>query len=109
MAPRMYTVETANEALPEVRRLVRRIVDIMPTLPEMHETVRIAELKSKRSAAGEDQQEQLARAVADLRAAEMAVAVAQRSLRALVVAPKDSPTRLADLLRRRGGQGRQPS
>ncbi len=90
----MYTVETANEALPEVRRLVRRIVDIMPTLPEMHETVRIAELKSKRSGAGEDQQEQLARAVADLRAAEMAVAVALRSLEAIDVTLKDSTTGL---------------
>src|SRR5258708_9168579 len=98
MAPRMYTVETANEALPEVRRLVRRIVDIMPTLPEMHETVRIAELKSKRSGAGEDQQEQLARAVADLRAAEMAAAVALRSLDALDVTLKDSHPALVALL-----------
>src|SRR5258708_33683723 len=107
MAPRMYTVETANQALPEVRRLVRRIVDIMPTLPEMHETVRIAELKSKRSAAGEDQQEQLARAVADLRAAEMAVAVALRSLEAMGGTLKDPPTGLGELPGERGGEVRE--
>ncbi len=104
MAPRMYTVETANEVLPEVRRLVRRIVEIMPTLPEMHETVRIAELKSKRAGAGEDQQEELARAVADLRAAEMAVAVALRSLEAMDVTLKDSTTGLVDFLGERDGE-----
>jgi len=104
MAPRMYTVEAANNALPEVRRLVRRIVDIMPTLPEMHETVRIAELKSKRDGAGEDEQEQLARAVADLRSAEMAVAVALRSLEAMDVTLKDSTTGLVDFLGERDGE-----
>src|SRR5258708_19530103 len=105
MATGMYTVETAKQGLPEVRRVVRRIVDIMPTLPEMHETVRIAELKSKRSGAGEDQQEQLARAVADLRAAEMAVAVALRSLEAMDVTLKDSTTGLVDFLGERDGEG----
>jgi hypothetical protein len=104
MAPRKYTIEEANQALPEVRRMVTRIVDIMPALPEMHETVRIAELKARRESAGEAEQEQLAQTVAALRAAEMAVAVALRSLEAMDVTLKDAMTGLVDFLAERDGE-----
>jgi hypothetical protein len=104
MAPRRYTVAEANQALPDVRRLVTRIVDIMPALPEMHETVRIAELKARRQSAGEAEQEQLAQTVASLRAAEMAVAVALRSLEAMDVTLKDAMTGLVDFLTEREGE-----
>jgi hypothetical protein len=97
-------VEEANQVLPEVRRLVRRIVEIMPALPDMHEAVRIAELKSKRSGAGEDEAESLAQSVASLRSAEMAVAVALRSLEALEVTLKDTTTGLVDFLGERDGE-----
>lgn len=104
VAPRKYTIEEANQALPEVRRMVTRIVDIMPALPEMHETVRIAELKARRESAGEAEQEQLAQTVASLRAAEMAVAVALRSLEAMNVTLKDAMTGLVDFLAERDGE-----
>ena len=104
MAPRKYTIEEANQALPEVRRMVTRIVDIMPALPEMHETVRIAEPKARRESAGEAEQEQLAQSVASLRAAEMAVAVALRSLEAMDVTLKDAMTGLVDFLTERDGE-----
>jgi hypothetical protein len=97
-------VEEANQVLPEVRRLVGRIVEIMPALPDMHEAVRIAELKSKRSGAGEDEAERLAQSVASLRSAEMAVAVALRSLEALEVTLKDATTGLVDFLGERDGE-----
>jgi hypothetical protein len=104
VTPRVYTVEEANQALPEVRRLVGRIVEIMPALPDMHEAVRIAELKSKRSGAGEDEAERLAQSVASLRSAEMAVAVALRGLEAMEVTLKDATTGLVDFLGERDGE-----
>jgi hypothetical protein len=70
----------------------------------MHEAVRIAELKSKRSGAGEDEAERLAQSVASLRSAEMAVAVALRSLEALEVTLKDATTGLVDFLGERDGE-----
>ena len=104
MTPRKYTVEEANLALPEVRRLVERIVDIMPALPEMHESIRIAELKANHESAGEAEQDKLAEAVSSLRAAEMAVAVALRSLEALDVTLKDANTGLVDFLGEHDGE-----
>jgi hypothetical protein len=104
VAPRKYTVDQANQALPDVRRLVERIVDIMPALPEMHESVRIAELKANREGAGEDEQAQLAQEVSSLRAAEMAVAVALRSLEAMDVSLKDANIGLVDFLGEREGE-----
>jgi hypothetical protein len=104
VAPRKYTVDQANQALPDVRRLVERIVDIMPALPEMHESVRIAELKANREGAGEAEQAQLAQEVSSLRAAEMAVAVALRSLEAMDVSLKDANTGLVDFLGEREGE-----
>jgi hypothetical protein len=104
VTPKLYTAEDANQALPEVRRLVGRIVEIMPTLPEMHEAVLIAELKSKRPGAGESEEERLAQAVASLRSAEMAVAVALRSLEAMDITLKDATTGLVDFLGERDGE-----
>lgn len=97
-------MEEANRALPDVRRLVERIVDIMPALPEMHESVRIAELKANRASAGEAEQEMLAQEVSSLRAAEMAVAVVLRSLEAMDVTLKDANTGLVDFLGEREGE-----
>ena len=104
MSPRLYSAEEANQALPEVRRLVERIVEIMPTLPDMHEAVRIAELKSRRQGAGESAEERLAQSVASLRSAEMAVAVAMRSLEAMDVTLKDASAGLVDFLGERDGE-----
>ena len=104
MAHRLYTVEEANRVLPDVRRLVERIVDLAPVLPEMQETVRINELKFHRPTAGDAEREKLAASVAELRAAEMAVAVALRSLESMDVSLKDPMTGLVDFHSDRDGE-----
>jgi hypothetical protein len=83
---------------------VERIVDLMPILPEMQETVRINELKYHRPAAGDDERERLASSVASLRATEMAVAVAVRSLESMDVVLKDAMTGLVDFYSNRDGE-----
>ncbi|MEA2646859.1 MAG: hypothetical protein QOE92_1942 [Chloroflexota bacterium] len=104
MAPRTFSVDEANRLLPDVRRLVERIVELTPQLPEMHETVKIAELKFRRETAGEAEQEELARAVAALPAAEMSVAVALRSLEEMDVRLKDPVSGLIDFPAVRDGE-----
>jgi len=104
MAHRLYSVEDANRLLPDVRRLVERIVDLVPELPDMQETVRINELKFHRPSAGEPEREKLAASVAGLRAAEMAVAVAMRSLESMDVVLKDPVTGLVDFYSKRDGE-----
>ena len=104
MAHRLYTVEEANRVLPEVRRLVGRIVDLAPVLPEMQETVRINELKFHRPTAGDPERETLAASVAELRAIEMAVAVALRSLESMDVVLKDPMIGLVDFQSDRHGE-----
>ena len=104
MAHRLYTVEEANQALPEVRRLVERIVDLVPVLPELQETVKINQLKFRRPTAGEVEQEHLAASVASLRATEMALAVAVRSLEAMDIALKDAAAGLVDFYSDRDGE-----
>ncbi|MFN2462294.1 MAG: DUF2203 domain-containing protein [Candidatus Dormibacteria bacterium] len=104
MAHRLYTVEEANQVLPEVRRLVERIVDLVPELPDMQESVRINELKYHRPTAGDTEREKLASSVAGLRAAEMALAVAMRSLESMDVVLKDPVTGLVDFYSERDGE-----
>jgi len=104
MAHRLYTVEEANSVLPEVRRLVERIADLAPELPDMQEAVRINELKFNRPSAGDQERERLAASVAGLRAAEMAVAVALRSLESMDVVLKDPMIGLVDFYSDREGE-----
>jgi hypothetical protein len=104
VAHRLYTVEEANRVLPEVRRLVERIADLVPELPEMQEMVRINELKYRRPTAGDEEREKLASSVAKLRAAEMAYAVAVRSLESMDVVLKDQLRGLIDFYSDRDGE-----
>jgi hypothetical protein len=104
MAPRVYSVDEANATLPEVRRLVQRIVEVMPELPELHEAVRIKELRFRRDGSGETEQEELAQAVAALRSAEMTVAVAERDLSARDITIKDRNIGLIDFIGERDGE-----
>jgi hypothetical protein len=104
MTRRVYSVDEANAALPDVRRLVGRVVEVMPELPEMHETVRIKELRFRREGSGEKEQEELAQAVAALRAAEMSVATAVRDLEARDITLKDPTTGLVDFPGERDGE-----
>lgn len=103
-SPRVYSVDEANEQLPQVRRLVERIVSVLPELPDMTETVRIKELKFRRDDAGDTEREELAQAVADLRAAELSVATALRELEAMDVTLKDPGSGLVDFYGERDGE-----
>ena len=104
MAPRTYTVEEANSALPEVGLLVQRIMSLSLEIPELQERARVAEMKHRRAIAssepavdpGGDSKEDLARASAALRAAEMSLMVALRSLEERDVQLKDASIGLVD-------------
>ena len=102
--PRTYTVEEANAALPEVRQLVDRIVELAPTLPEMEEQVKLEKLKSEK-AGTEEARETLAQASAQLRSAEMSVAVAIQRLEAMDINIKGPLNRgLVDFFSYRDGE-----
>jgi hypothetical protein len=104
MAPRRYSVEEANRVLPDVRRLVRRVVEGLRELPDARETARIKELRFKRDEAGDDEREELARAVADLRGLEMGIDNAIRGLQELDVKVKDLTIGLVDFESERDGE-----
>jgi hypothetical protein len=59
---------------------------------------------SRRPGAGDSAEERLAQSVASLRSAEMAVAIALRSLEAMDVTLKDGTTGLVDFLGERDGE-----
>jgi hypothetical protein len=101
---RTYTVEEANEVLPEVRRMVEQLVDIMPLLPEIQEQVRTAEFMAARPQANEDHRADVAQALARLRAAEGALTVALTKLEDLDVTVKDPRTGLVDFPAYRDGE-----
>jgi hypothetical protein len=102
--PRTYTVEEANEVLPEVRRLVIRIVELMSDLPELQESAHIQELKNHRAGETDESREALAQSVATLRSAEMSVAVALERLEAMDVVLKDPRLGLIDFFGYRDGE-----
>src|SRR2546429_473866 len=104
MNVRTYTVEEANLILPKVRTLVERIVSTTSEIPDLEEEARIRKLKSVRPGAGESATEDLAQSVAALRAAEMALMVAQRSLEEMNVTVKDRQAGLVDFLSYRDGR-----
>ena len=57
MASKTYTVEDANRLLPEITGVIERIVELMPTLPEMEEEVRIEQLKNHKAGDTEESRE----------------------------------------------------
>ncbi len=104
MPSKTYTVDEANQSLPEVRAAVSRIVELAPAIPELQESVRIEEMKNHRAGGTEESREALAQMVASLRSTEMAVAVALERLQAMDVALKDGRVGLVDFLGYRDGE-----
>jgi len=70
MLRRTFSVDEANAALPEIRRLTERIVERSRRLPELHEELRIRTYRSRRPGATEGDREAATFAAADLRRAE---------------------------------------
>jgi hypothetical protein len=104
LAPRTYTVEEANEKLPEVRRLVEVVVDRSGALPELQEAVAVADYRASRPGAGAEQAAAAEEAARTLHEAELMLAAAVEGLRSLGVAIKDPASGLVDFYSYREGQ-----
>lgn len=85
---RTYDLDEANRALPAVRRLVERIVEISAALPDLEDRARIARYQASRpdSAPGAN----------DLDASEVALDAAHRDLAQAAIALQDMGVVLKD-------------
>jgi hypothetical protein len=101
---RTYRVEEANLALPEVRRLTARVVEVSGQLPELEDEVRIAEYRARRPGGTELDQGRLGEAMERLQAAENQLVGAVNSLEHMDVQLKDARTGLVDFLSYRHGE-----
>lgn len=102
--PRTYTVEEANEALPQVRNLVGRIVDCFALLPELQEAARVADYKTSRPNAGPEMEKAYEQARRAMHDAEMELAENALKLERIGVALKDAQTGLIDFYAYREGE-----
>jgi hypothetical protein len=101
---RTYRVEEANLALPEVRRLTARVVEVSGQLPELEDEVRIAEYRARRPGAAAVDEERLGQASERLRAVENQLVGDVNSLERMDVQLKDARTGLVDFLSYRHGE-----
>ena len=102
--PRTYSVEEANAALPQVRRLVERIVELFELLPELQEAARVADYKTSRPTAGPETEEAYERARRAMHDAELELAEGALRLERIGVALKDPQTGLIDFYSYREGE-----
>ena len=102
--PRTYSVEEANAALPQVRRLVERIVELFELLPELQEAARVADYKTSRPTAGPETEEEYERARRAMHDAELELAEGALRLERIGVALKDAQTGLIDFYSYREGE-----
>ena len=102
--PRTYTVEEANAALTQVRRLVERIVERFHQLPELQEQARVADYKTSRPSAGPEAELEYEAARKAMHDAELEVAEDALRLERLGVALKDAQIGLIDFYSYREGE-----
>jgi hypothetical protein len=102
--PRTYTLEEANAALPQVRRLVERIVERFALLPELQEQARVADYKTSRPSAGLEAEKEYERSRRAMHDAELELAEDALRLERLGVALKDAQTGLIDFYSYREGE-----
>ena len=96
MLRRTFSVDEANAALPEVRRLTERVVERSRRLPELHEELRIRTYRAHRFGAPADSQQAVTFAAADLRRAEFDLADSLRDLGRAGVDLKDAMEGVVD-------------
>jgi hypothetical protein len=101
---RTYSVEEANAALPEVRRLVEMIVLRIESLPELQESARVAEYRAARPGAGAADATAADDARRAIQAAELDLAGAVTRLERMGVALKDPRLGLVDFYGYRDGE-----
>lgn len=99
-----YTVEEANRALPRVRELVARMVQVVRALPDLQDEVRIAEYQSRRSAAAEEDTVRLRARQSALRSSEREIRETIEALEAMGIQVKDPRAGLVDFPAYREGE-----
>jgi hypothetical protein len=100
---RTYDLDEANRALPAVRRLVERIVEISAALPDLEDRARIARYQASRPDAGPGAGDVDA-SDATLEAAERDLARAAIALQDMGVVLKDPRSGLVDFMSLRDGE-----
>ncbi len=102
--PRTYDVHEANRALPEVRGLVARIVELTEQLPDLQDQLRIHEYRMRRPAAGAEDGDRFESSASVLGRAEEDLAAAFDRLHRMGVQLKDPRVGLVDFLAVRDGE-----
>jgi len=101
---RTYDLDEANRALPAVRRLVERIVEISAALPDLEDRARIARYQASRPDSVPGPDDDLDASEAALEAAERDLARAAMSIQQMGVVLKDARSGLVDFLSLRDGE-----
>lgn len=101
---RTFTLEEANSALPDVRRIVGQIVELANLVPELQDQARIHAYRSSRANGGEAARDELDLAKSALRDAELSLQRALVDLEQLGVQLKDARQGLIDFLSYRDGE-----
>ena len=101
---RTYDPDEANGVLPEVRRLVRRIVETSQRSPDLEERVKVARYRALRPDAEAGAAAELERVEEELQAAETALASAALALEGMGIQLKDAREGLVDFLSYREGE-----
>lgn len=104
MAPRTYQLHEANQALPQVRRLVGQIVELSSQMDELTDQVRIAEYRVRRPGSTAVESDRFEKGTAALRAAEADLVGALKGLEEMGVQLKDPRIGLVDFLSYRDGE-----
>jgi hypothetical protein len=101
---RTFTVEEAKAALPDVRRVVREIVELAHLIPELQDQARIHAYRSARANGGAAEHDELELSNSALRDAELSLQRALVELEGLGVELKDPQQGLIDFLSYRDGE-----
>lgn len=96
MPGRTFSVDEANAALPEVRRLTERVVERSRRLPELHEELRIRAYRAGRPSATAEDRDAAASAASEVRRAELGLADALHDLGRSGVHLKDAMEGVVD-------------
>jgi hypothetical protein len=104
VATRTYRLHEANQALPQVRRLVGQIVELSLQLDELTDQARIAEYRMRRAGAIASDSDRFEESSAALRGAEADLVGALEGLEKLGVRLKDPRVGLVDFLSYRDGE-----
>jgi len=102
--PRTYEVVEANAMLPQVSRLVERIVELGNRLPDLEDAERIAQYRRSRPGSTPFEGAEHDRRTAELRQAEVDLAGALTALEGMGIQHKDMQVGLIDFLSYRDGE-----